>query len=90
MKTRTNINLVGGSSSAPVSKPKKRKMMSKSKGRGKAAKATKTTGRRIARSNRQSMAKKKTLVFASSIGNPWHGQKLDNRRSMPLIENRRK
>ena len=49
---KKHINLVGGSSSAPVSKPKKRKMMSKSKGRGKAAKATKTTGRRIARSNR--------------------------------------
>jgi len=51
-KTRTNINLVGGSSAAPASKPKKRKIMSKPKGRGKAAKTTKTTERRIARSSR--------------------------------------
>jgi|TARA_R110002020_G_scaffold258800_9_gene472654 hypothetical protein len=31
------------------------------------------------------MAKKKTKIFASSIGNPWHGQtKPDTRRKLNL------
>jgi hypothetical protein len=51
-KTRTSINLVGGSSAAPASKPRKRKMISKSKGKGKVDKPIKRMTRSKARGSR--------------------------------------
>ena len=80
-KSRTSINLVGGSS-VSASTGRKRKYRAKAASKGlRSKKVGKKASRGRARSTRQ-LAKKLANRFSTSVGNPWHNTKPDVRRKL--------